>query len=386
MLDWLIVGGGLHGAHLALVLTRMAGVARERLRVLDPGPDPLAAWCARADAVGMEVLRSPAVHHVDLAPMSLANFARRARPVERLVGRYGRPTRAVFEAHARHSFARAQLSELWIEERATGLERTASGWRVGGQRGALEARHVVLALGPPPPAAPPAWAPQDARVQHLFAPGFARSAIAPWERLLVVGAGASGVQAALALARRSAHPVHLLARGEPSVQDFDTGPCWLGPRCLAGFSATTDLLRRRQAVRTARVRGSIPADVARALGFARRREEIVLVTAQPRAVHATPEGLCVEGRDGSRRSFDRILLATGFAQDRPTPRWLDAAIESCELPLAACGTPSLNRHLEWAPGLIATGVLAELELGPVARNLAGARMAGERLRALALAT
>jgi hypothetical protein len=33
-------------------------------------------------------------------------------------------------------------------------------------------------------------------------------------------------------------------------------------------------------------------------------------------------------------------------------------------------------------GLYVTGALAELELGPVARNIAGARHAGERLAAV----
>jgi hypothetical protein len=35
--------------------------------------------------------------------------------------------------------------------------------------------------------------------------------------------------------------------------------------------------------------------------------------------------------------------------------------------------------LEWAPGLYVTGQLAELELGPTARNIGGARLAAERL-------
>jgi hypothetical protein len=44
-----------------------------------------------------------------------------------------------------------------------------------------------------------------------------------------------------------------------------------------------------------------------------------------------------------------------------------------------CGFPAPTRSLEWAPGLYVTGALAELELGPTAPNIAGARSAGERL-------
>jgi hypothetical protein len=50
-----------------------------------------------------------------------------------------------------------------------------------------------------------------------------------------------------------------------------------------------------------------------------------------------------------------------------------------ELPFAPCGYPVVNRYLAWGRGLFVTGALAELELGPVARNISGARRAGERL-------
>jgi hypothetical protein len=53
MLDWLIVGGGVHGTHLAHVLVNALGVARDRLRVLDPHPQPLAQWDRLTANVGM---------------------------------------------------------------------------------------------------------------------------------------------------------------------------------------------------------------------------------------------------------------------------------------------------------------------------------------------
>ena len=38
-LDWLIIGGGIHGVHIAVRLFGESGVAPERLRIVDPG-DP----------------------------------------------------------------------------------------------------------------------------------------------------------------------------------------------------------------------------------------------------------------------------------------------------------------------------------------------------------
>ena len=35
-LDWLIVGGGIHGVHLAVKLLAEGGVSASRLRIVDP--------------------------------------------------------------------------------------------------------------------------------------------------------------------------------------------------------------------------------------------------------------------------------------------------------------------------------------------------------------
>jgi hypothetical protein len=43
MRDWLILGGGIHGTHLSLVLSRRLQVAPERLCVLDPHDTPRAS-------------------------------------------------------------------------------------------------------------------------------------------------------------------------------------------------------------------------------------------------------------------------------------------------------------------------------------------------------
>jgi hypothetical protein len=82
---------------------------------------------------------------------------------------------------------------------------------------------------------------------------------------------------------------------------------------------------------------------------------------------------------GLRLRAAQVLLATGFEQQRPGGAWLDRAIADYDLPLAPCGYPLVRPSLVWAPGLYVTGALAELELGPVARNIVGARYAGERL-------
>ena len=46
-LDCLIVGGGIHGVHVAARLIGEAGVPADRLRILDPGARLLERWRSR---------------------------------------------------------------------------------------------------------------------------------------------------------------------------------------------------------------------------------------------------------------------------------------------------------------------------------------------------
>ena len=78
-------------------------------------------------------------------------------------------------------------------------------------------------------------------------------------------------------------------------------------------------------------------------------------------------------------TVNRILLATGFATQRPGGPMVDALIESASLTCASCGYPILDEHLRWHPRIFVSGPLAELELGPISRNIAGARRAGDRI-------
>jgi hypothetical protein len=144
--------------------------------------------------------------------------------------------------------------------------------------------------------------------------------------------------------------------------------------------------RRRAMIRGARRPGSMPDDVARNLRRAERWGLLRIVRGEVRRATLQPDGAVGLEVPGLTLRASRVLLATGFEQQRPGAGWLDRAIAACELPLASCGYPLVAPSLAWAPGLYVTGALAELELGPVARNIVGARHAGERLAVLARQT
>lgn len=86
MIDWLIVGGGICGTHLAVRLRVEAGLPGEAIAIVDPAGGLLDRWRACTAAVGMEYLRSPAVHNLDAGPYALLRFAKRGGwdPIEAL--------------------------------------------------------------------------------------------------------------------------------------------------------------------------------------------------------------------------------------------------------------------------------------------------------------
>lgn len=389
MLDWLIIGGGLHGTALALALTQRDGVPRDRLAVVDPHAAPLAAWAHVTHNVGMAYLRSPGVHHLHYDPWSLRTFraSRRGAALDRSIPRYERPALALFNAYTAYLVERYRLDALFQRGRAQDLHRTASGWTVETDRGAIQARRVLLAPGWGDAPQVPPWAvsfhaARHIPLHHIFDADFHRDALPPAALTLVIGGGISAAQTALALADCGA--VLLLHRNPLRLADFDSDPCWVGPICLRDFHTEPDFDRRRALIQAARRPGTLPADVAERLAAAERSG--VLRRQQGEVISASVDGagaLALRLADGSTLRPERVILATGYPPTRPAP-WLSAVIERHGLPLAACGYPVVDRTLCWADGLYVSGALAELEIGPASRNIIGARLAGERLRPVAI--
>jgi hypothetical protein len=149
---------------------------------------------------------------------------------------------------------------------------------------------------------------------------------------------------------------------------------------MRAFEAETSMERRRQMIREARHRGSMPKDVYQDLRRAVRHGELYLQEANVKGAMPQADGrLLLSLTSGDTLETDNLLLATGFEQQRPGGRWLDDVIATYELPVAPCGYPVVSKALRWARGLYVMGPLAELELGPTARNIAGARKAADRL-------
>lgn len=387
MLEWLIIGGGIHGTYLSYVLTHVAGVSASRLRVLDPYATPLALWEQFTTNVGMEFLRSPVVHNLDPDPQALVKFAHTAAglPHARFTEPYRRPALDLFRAHTQHLIEHQRLRELRVQGRARRLQRYADGFRVETADGDLTARRVLLALGVTEQPYWPEWAQTlratGAPITHIFDIACRRSELPTSQQTVVIGGGISAAQTALALAHQAPGQVTLVMRHPLRVHQFDSDPGWLGPKYLRSYQREPDYGQRRAHIQSARHRGSVPPDVEQALGAAIASGILSMRTTEVGSASINAAG-CITLRwmDGSGTlDAHLVVLATGFAAMRPGGAWLDAAIIDLGLPCAACGYPLVDETLGWYPGLYVSGALAELELGPAARNIAGARMAAERI-------
>ncbi len=380
-LQWLIIGGGIHGVHIAVRLLAEAGIRPEGLRIVDPGKQLLSRWRTCTSTTGMNYLRSPSVHHLDLSPWSLQRFAgsRKNRKPGLFTRPYDRPSLNLFNAHCEQVIESFGLAALHIQDRAVKCNTHCDSVSVELASGdELRADNIVLAIGAGEAPQWPHWAPQHhARVHHIFDPSFEHWPTNP-QSVAVVGGGISAGQVALRLVEEG-HSVELVCRHALRQHQFDSDPGWLGPKYMAGFSRESDLEKRRDRISEARHRGSMPPDVYRTLRRAIERGKLRWHEAEVESFDSQADKLEISLSSRESLQVEQVLLAPGFAGQRPGGEMVDELITSAGLPCAACGYPVVDSGLRWHPRIYVAGPLAELELGPVSRNIAGARKAGERL-------
>ena len=383
-LEWLIIGGGIHGVHLAARLLGQGAVPNQSLRIVDPSIELLQRWRQCTAVTGMQHLRSPSVHHLDLEPWSLRHYGQNLK--NKMQGQfaapYARPALGLFNGHCDKVIKDFGLDELHVKAWAQDCHLAGNGIRVKLSNGsAVTTRNILFAIGISEQPHVPAWVPKgDPRVQHVFDRDFAA-----WseqqERVSVVGGGISAGQVALRLVR-DGHTVDLVCRHDLREHQFDSEPGWLGPKFMRGFGKIRDFEHRRALITDARHRGSVPPDVRRALAHAIEKGSIRWHQTGVDSLMSKTDHLLLKPIEGLPLKLDRVLLATGFEAKRPGGAMLDRFVESASLPCGSCGYPIVDESLMWAPGVYVSGPLAELELGPAARNIAGARRAGDRLIAM----
>lgn len=420
MLDWLIIGGGPHGVHMACRLLDR-GVRHQGLAILDPHSEPLAHWSHCTKNTGMLHLRSPSVHSLDVDPLALGRHAETEAFLEAkqsaasdeadFIPPYCRPSLRLFMHHVQSLIESNDLMRRWRSARAISIEDSDGCYCVQTEaRDSIEARNVVLALGAGDQPNWPDWAAdfRDGKERgdlfHIFDHSFERERIAKDDDVAIVGAGISAAQLALALLQTNPHRrITLVSRHFLKREDFDSDPGWLGPLLLKGYQKESCYTRRRAIIQNARHRGTMAAEVSDRLQKAILKEQSIAlemgdieslrrgargdqlelllrsVELDEGAYEETGELVLQFCEQTKTLQANTIVLATGFEPERPGGRLIDETIEALQLPTAEDGFPIVDRYLRWRAGLFVTGPLAELEIGPASRNLSGARMAAERV-------
>ncbi|GGF15020.1 hypothetical protein GCM10010954_12000 [Halobacillus andaensis] len=381
MYQWVIVGGGIQGSMIAAHLLHYNKVNKKDLLIIDPFEQPMTKWKTLTKRMGMSYLRSPSVHHLDPDPYSLKKYAKSNDYAGAFLGYYGRPRLDMFNQHCDDLFNREGVKDCWRRGFVTGLEKDTAHWNISiDQAEVVEAESVVLALGVNNRPHYPDWADvlkrhKPTRVHHIFK----ENAPDQEGRCTIVGGGITAAHMAKSLAEKASEPVSLIKRHPFRVEDFDSDPGWLGPKYLHRYNRTRCYQKRRNLIKEARNRGSITKGLRNELKTLQQKGKLTIITDEINEAAQKNTEIKLKLMHHPAIYTEHLILATGAEACLPGKEWLEKTIAKYELPCAPCGFPIVNQNLEWKDGLYVAGALAELEIGPAARNIAGGRKAAERI-------
>jgi len=385
MLDWVIIGGGIHGTYLANFLTTVLGYRFDRVIVLDPHEEPCQLWKEVTRNTGMTFLRSPLGHHIGLDADSLARYAKTPAvlPWAMTLGISQRPALALFNSHLDFLARQFGLRRMFRKGRAHAIKEIPQGLSVESENGSFETKNVIIAVGQSEAPVIPQWAAALKKsgdsIKHIFEPTFKIEDYKSGSKVAIVGGGITAAHIAAHLGAKGVL-VSLVCKAPIPTHALDFDPCWLSSMCMDGFADLENPDERREAIDRARHKGTAPQDVQDKLVSAVQRGQV-------RQFYAVVDGAF--WRNGSIRLSlnndsavvaDKIILATGVEKTRPGGPWIDHMAHNLGLPVHAGGYPLVDPLLRWGhPRIFVSGALAELELGPAARNIIGAKLAAERI-------
>ncbi|WP_026673275.1 FAD/NAD(P)-binding protein [Alkalihalobacterium bogoriense] len=385
MKEWTIIGGGIQGCTIANYLLKSKRTTVENLAIIDPNHSPLSTWNRCTSQIEMPFLRSPSIHHIDIDPFSLEKFAKskEGKQYADFYGPYDRPSLSLFNHHCESIFEDIQLSRSWITGTVNQVKRKMSQWDItlaSGQQ--FKSQKVVLAMGLSDHPYWPEWAQNikemGANIHHIFERHQAKP-LDEQDDVVVIGGGISAVHTVIKLAKNHRGKIKLISRHPFRVFPFDSDPGWLGPKYMRKFQKIKCYETRRQMIVKARHRGSMPNELKVKVNKLQKKNKIEILFGDIKDVTFVQNELRVE-LESKTIQAQQILLATGFHSTAPGMPWLQSTIQEEQLRCATCGYPIVSADsLQWGEQLFVTGALSELEVGPVARNLSGARRAALKI-------
>ena len=404
-----IIGGGIHGVSIAARLIRdfarhqiFGTEAVKYLAILDRYPHPLTAWQRKTQKQGMKSLRSPAVHHVGMDALGIVEHARIHQRSNELSSPYSQPSAGLFLDFCRREIEQQQIGSFYYQFDVAELRwDKGSGrypFRIISQRNeGFRARCVILAVGSDDcPYIPPEFVRWRNRFPEriLHSGEFNLQDVGQrrghephsneTRKVVIIGGGLTAGTLTKSLVEQGTQVVSIL-RSPLKIQQFDFHPSWLGPKTIEAFNNEPDWENRWEAIQQARGEGSVTPDIAGVLEkYAATTSNFQrCIGAEVLDINKTSrlDRLQVNTSLGVIDAVDAIILATGYRFNLRKYAFLSNLIEQHGVTTVR-GLPALDEKLQLTPveNLFGSGVVAQLQLGPAAGNIAGAALAYGRFQ------
>lgn len=370
MTTWTIIGGGLHAATIAIKL-RSKGLKSDRLKIIDPHHNLCEQFNNYTKRIDMPYLRSPCVHHVHPNPFHLRQYAKKMHYTHPAYGPYKRPNRDMFMDHTHELIHHFELNQSHIQSYVNKIEKDDKQWLIQLSNNEwIHTDNLIIAFGCNHEPYTPKLFVQQPDISHVFD----NDESYYQETSHVVGSGISAAHLCLRLLKENNNKIHLWTNKHIDVHDFDADPGWLGPKNMTSFNAIESSEQRFDIIKRERHRGSMPKELELRLKKYIKQNRLNMHINELTDIqqhHICTEKYCLR--------YDHILLATGFKESIMQQLIIKHLTNHFQAPITSCGLPYISPTLEWLPNLFVTGGLADLVLGPFARNIMGGREAALRI-------
>ena len=368
-----IIGGGIQGTTIAIKL-REVGMSIQNLTIIDPHDSLCEQFHKCTNRIAMPYLRSPIVHHIHPDPFHLKKFAKMNQYINPTFGRYQRSQTEMFMDHTHAQIHNYHLNQSYIQSYVQRIEKNQRGWSITtSHHSVIQTDCVVLAQGCHNEPFVPAAFTQAKDVCHIFSDHFNSQLFSQSSH--VIGSGISAAHLTLKVLKLDKNKiVHLWMNKNIDIQHFDADPGWLGPKKMKAFLNHSSHEEKLQTVLTERHKGSMPHELYLRLKKYVQNKRLIIHKEEIKDLKShqiITENLNIP--------YDYILLATGFKPSILQQPMIQSLIQNANAPLLSCGFPKITHELEWLPHLFVAGGLADLELGPFARNIMGGKEAAQRI-------
>jgi cation diffusion facilitator CzcD-associated flavoprotein CzcO len=379
-IDIAIIGAGVQALTLTTHLLRKSAKHDNKFLVFDPHGTWLNRWQQQFEAQQISYLRSPAVHHPDPNPYELRRFAEHRH--SELFPPYDRPGTKLFNDFCGEVIRRWKLENKVYRAKVSQILpiQHRSRFQLIFEDGqTIIARRVVLATGSGRVQLPE-WVegitadyPPD-RLCHSQQVNLHQLNLTG-EGILIIGGGLTSGHLAMGAIAIGA-TVTLMTRKPLQSKIFDADPGWLGPKYLKDFDAEIDWNTRYHKIQQARNGGSMTPEMMLQLSKAANQGKIKIdESCQVSSAQWQDNHWQVSCVDGSKHKFNRIWLATGTNFNASGHPLLKDVLQAYPTEIVN-GLPVLDNYLRLSKSnFFIMGGLAALQIGPVARNIGGGKMA-----------